>query len=98
MNIFIPGADCTVISVSGGRTSAYILRRVLDENGGVLPEGTLAIFQNTGKEKEATYEFLRDIEMKWNVNIVWLEYAGKEDKYKVVNFDTACRRVSRLSG
>jgi hypothetical protein len=44
----------TVISFSGGRTSAYMLWRVLEANGG-LPEDAIVCFANTGKEEEARW-------------------------------------------
>ena len=84
----------TVISFSGGRTSAYMLWRVLQSNNGKLPKDAIVCFANTGKEEEATLEFVRDCGEKWNVSIVWLEYQWKEkpkDRFKVVDFKTACR-------
>ena len=58
----------TVISFSGGRTSAYLLWRVLQSNNG-LPEEAIVCFANTGKEEEATLEFVRDCEQNWGVEI-----------------------------
>jgi 3'-phosphoadenosine 5'-phosphosulfate sulfotransferase (PAPS reductase)/FAD synthetase len=84
----------TVISFSGGRTSAYMLWRVLQSNNGKLPEDAIVCFANTGKEEEATLEFVRDCGEKWNVPIVWLEYQWKEipkERFKVVDFKTASR-------
>lgn len=91
-----------VINVSGGRTSAYMLKHIIDYNNG-LPDNSIAIFCNTGKEFPQTLEFVRDLEYHFNVPIVWLEFEYRDwvpggsgtDKqkyfYKVVNYDTASR-------
>ena len=84
----------TCISFSGGRTSAYMLWRVLQSNGGKLPEDAVVCFANTGKEDEATLKFVHDCETNWDVPIVWLEYQDAEDpkdRWKQVNFETASR-------
>lgn len=81
----------TAISVSGGRTSAYMLWRVLQSNGGKLPPNTVALFANTGKEEEATLRFVHECEQRWNVPIIWVEYRADERKFAVVNFETASR-------
>ena len=80
----------TCISFSGGRTSAYMLWRVLQSNGG-LPAEAVVCFANTGKEDEATLRFVRDCGEQWGVPITWLEYQREELGYKVVSFDTASR-------
>lgn len=79
----------TCISFSGGRTSAYMLWRVLQSGGGQLPCQAVVCFANTGKEDEATLRFVQDCSEQWNVPIVWLEY--EEPTYKIVNFETASR-------
>lgn len=84
----IDGPTC--ISFSGGRTSAYMLWRVLQDNDG-LPEETKVCFANTGKEDEATLEFVRDCEKNWNVPITWLEFIPEDPKFKEVSFETASR-------
>lgn len=81
----------TIVSFSGGRTSAYMLWRVLEANGGELPDKAIVTFANTGKEEEATLQFVRDCETNWNVPIVWLEYQTEKPDFKVVNFETASR-------
>jgi len=81
----------TVISFSGGRTSAYMLWRILQSNGGGLPNEAIVVFANTGKEEEATLEFVRDCGLNWNVEIHWLEYLPYDPKFKVVDFNTASR-------
>lgn len=80
----------TAISFSGGRTSAYMLWRVLQSNNG-LPDEAIVCFANTGKEDEATLEFVRDCEKNWNVPIHWLEFRDAEPKWEQVNFETASR-------
>jgi 3'-phosphoadenosine 5'-phosphosulfate sulfotransferase (PAPS reductase)/FAD synthetase len=83
----------TVISFSGGRTSAYLLWRVLQSNNG-LPDDAIVCFANTGKEEEATLQFVKDCEDKWNVPITWLEYVWHEEpsqRFKVVDFNIASR-------
>lgn len=82
----------TYISFSGGRTSAYLLHRVLQSNEG-LPEEAEVIFANTGKEEEATLEFVRDCGEYWNVPITWLEYRIKDDSpsFEIVSYETASR-------
>ncbi len=83
----------TSISFSGGRTSAYMLHKVLEANGG-LPDSAVVCFANTGKEREETLEFVRDCGENWGVKIIWLEFdVDSENKstFKVVDFDTASR-------
>jgi 3'-phosphoadenosine 5'-phosphosulfate sulfotransferase (PAPS reductase)/FAD synthetase len=79
----------TCISFSGGRTSAYMLWRVIQSGGGQLPCQAIVCFANTGKEDEATLRFVQDCSEHWNVPITWLEY--EEPTYKIVNFETASR-------
>lgn len=79
----------TCISFSGGRTSAYMLWRVLEAHYMSLPPEAVVCFANTGKEDEATLRFVQDCSERWNVPITWLEYA--EVDYTIVNFETASR-------
>jgi 3'-phosphoadenosine 5'-phosphosulfate sulfotransferase (PAPS reductase)/FAD synthetase len=84
----------TCISFSGGRTSAYMLWRVLQSNNGKLPDDAIVCFANTGKEDEATLKFVHDCEVNWNVKIHWLEYCYHEtpaQRFKVVDYETASR-------
>ena len=80
----------TCISFSGGRTSAYMLWRVLQSNGGLPPEA-IVCFANTGKEREETLAFVRDCSVNFGVHINWLEWRDTESKFDVVDFDTASR-------
>lgn len=89
--------DLTAISFSGGRTSAYMLWRVLQSNGGVLPDGVEVCFANTGKEAEETLEFVRECGRRWDVPIRWIEYRADEPGYAMVDFDTASRNGEPFS-
>ena len=87
----IDGPTC--ISFSGGRTSAYMLWRVLQSNGG-LPSEAKVCFANTGKEMEETLLFVERCGKEWDVPIDWIEYHDAEetkDRFKVVTFETASR-------
>ena len=81
----------TVISFSGGRTSGYLLRKVLDAHGGTLPDDAAVLFQNTGKEREETLVFIEEVSQRWGVPITWLEWQKDDPKYRVVDFETASR-------
>jgi 3'-phosphoadenosine 5'-phosphosulfate sulfotransferase (PAPS reductase)/FAD synthetase len=87
----IDGQTC--ISFSGGRTSAYMLWCVLQSNNG-LPDDSVVLFANTGKEDDATLEFVRDCGEHWGVPITWLEWQDAEEaqhRFKVVDFSSASR-------
>ena len=66
-----------VVSFSGGRTSGYMLHRIIDAYDGALPPDVLVCFANTGREMPATLDFVRDCGAAWNVDIHWLEYGWK---------------------
>lgn len=68
------------ISFSGGRTSGYMLYRVLDAWGGALPDDVRVIFTNTGKERAETLDFVRDCAEHWDVKVHWLEYRFRDGK------------------
>lgn len=81
----------TCLKFSGGRTSAYMLHLLLAAHGGKLPPDVLVIFNNTGKEEEATLRFVRECGERWGIDIVWLEYTAGPG-FRVVDFSTASRR------
>lgn len=78
------------IAFSGGRTSAYMLRQVLDANGG-LPDRVVVSFQNTGREMPATLNFVQEVGERWGVPIVWLEYRAAKPLFAVVSHNSASR-------
>lgn len=92
MNHFLLPPRSTV-SFSGGRTSAYMLRMILDAFGGELPSEVKVIFNNTGKERPETLDFVHECEKRWNVPVIWLELVVTDQGYsfKQVNYETASR-------
>lgn len=76
------------VSFSGGRTSGYLLRHVLDAWGGELPKGAYVLFANTGKEHDATYDFIERIGREW-CEVAWIEWSPSG--YSRVQPDTASR-------
>jgi 3'-phosphoadenosine 5'-phosphosulfate sulfotransferase (PAPS reductase)/FAD synthetase len=79
-----------VINFSGGRTSAYMTKRLLEETD----EKYLITFQNTGRESKETLDFINQCDKKWNLNILWLEYrkpSVNENRFEVVTYETASR-------
>lgn len=81
----------TCISFSGGRTSAYMLYKVLQAGGGQLPNEAIVCFANTGKEDEATLRFVDRCSKEWNVEIHWLEYRDDNPAFERVTYETASR-------
>ena len=82
-----------LISFSGGRTSAYMLWRVLQAHGGELPGDVHVTFANTGKEREETLRFVQACEDHWGIPIRWLEFRGrrKDEEFAEVSFAEASR-------
>ena len=83
----------TVISFSGGRTSGYMLKKILDAYENNIPKNIHIIFCNTGKEMNETLSFVNKCQIEWNVNIVWLEYDSINDEhgFKITNYNEASR-------
>jgi 3'-phosphoadenosine 5'-phosphosulfate sulfotransferase (PAPS reductase)/FAD synthetase len=74
-----------IINFSGGRTSAYLTKRLIEEGGDYL-----VTFQNTGKELPQTLDFVNECDKRWNLGIVWLEYR-RPATFEVVTYETASR-------
>lgn len=85
-----------VISFSGGRSSAFMLYKILEAHEFILPSYIEVIFANTGKEMPQTLDFIRDIGTNWGVWITWLEYTGKK-QFKEVTYETASRKGEPFS-
>lgn len=63
-----------MISFSGGRTSAYMLKQIVDAHGGTLPPDVVVAFANTGLEREETLRFVHECGARWGIPITWLEW------------------------
>ncbi len=64
----------TVVSFSGGRTSGFLLYHVLKAHDFDLPDNVQVIFENTGKERLETLDFIDEVSKRWGVDITWLEW------------------------
>lgn len=86
-------AQPAIVSFSGGRTSAYMLWRVLRASGGSLPGDVVVVFCNTGKERPETLDFVERCSLEWGVQIRWLEYRHEPGRhyFAEVNYATASR-------
>jgi len=88
MNPYILPEGNIQISFSGGRTSAYMLHKILEANGD-LPERCQIMFANTGREMPQTLDFVNECSVRWNVPVVWLEYDRVDNRstYRVASWD-----------
>ncbi len=86
-------AGPALVSFSGGRTSAYMLWRILQAHGGALPDDVRVTFANTGKEMPETLDFVRDCGERWGAGIVWLEFRLGEhgERFARVDYGSASR-------
>lgn len=91
-NPFILPEPC-ILGCSGGRTSGFLVRKVLDAYDNRLPSTVHIVFANTGKEDEMTLKFVERISIEWSIEITWLEYVNAYPKhdFRVVNYATASR-------
>lgn len=78
-----------------------MLWHLLHANHGELPQGAHALFCNTGREHDATLDFVHLLETRWPVTITWLEYryrphaagtiAEPRHHYVIVDYESAAR-------
>ena len=84
------------LNISGGRSSGYMLRKILDAHGGELPPNVYPIFCNTGREMPETLNFVHAMQTRWKVPIAWLEYESRPGQrpkhhYRIVSHNSAAR-------
>ncbi|MBN9052535.1 MAG: phosphoadenosine phosphosulfate reductase family protein [Rhizobiales bacterium] len=79
------------ISFSGGRTSAYMLHKILEANGDLPEDRCKVMFQNTGREMEETLDFVQECGQRWGVMITWTEYRATAPFFDVVGYQGASR-------
>lgn len=74
----------TFVNISGGRTSGFMAYLLKDK-----PDHYF-LFQNTGREAPETYEFVNELDERFNLNLVWLEYHCPDPKEKAT-FKVVCK-------
>ncbi|QJI52285.1 hypothetical protein [Cronobacter phage JC01] len=84
-----------VAAMSGGRTSAHMTYRLLQEKSDEYDIKVL--FANTGFEHPATLDFVHNCDVQLGFNTVWVEAITHEQKgvrtgWKVVTYETASRK------
>lgn len=82
------------ISFSGGRTSAYMTKLILDNWKDKYD--FIVTFANTGKEHPKTLEFIHNCDTIFGFNTVWLEAnvfmdERKGTSFKIVSYEAASR-------
>lgn len=93
-----PLRDRISISFSGGKTSAYMTKMLLDYFREHEPWREIVVtFANTGQEHEETLKFVDRCDKAFGFGVVWLEAVvnpvrRKATAHRVVTFETAARR------
>ena len=85
-----------LVSFSGGRTSAF-MAKLIQEHPTYKDYQKLFVYANTGKEAEATLEFIDKCDKEFNLNLVWVEADVVHEKqkgtqYTITNFKDAKRK------
>ena len=81
-----------VISFSGGRTSGFLLKRIVDAYGARLPDGIYVAFSNTGMERPETLDFVDICGREFGVEIAWLKFLwDAPHRTRIVDHATASR-------
>lgn len=83
-----------VVSVSGGRTSEYMSKWLIDNKSNEY--NLVHVFMNTGQEHEKTLEFVNRCDKEFNQSLIWIEAVTHHGErkgctHKIVTFETASR-------
>jgi hypothetical protein len=86
--------DKLLVSFSGGRTSAYMTKIILDSYKNKYE--IVVVFANTGKEREETLSFVHMCDQYFEFNTVWVESVinpeyGEGTTHNIVTYETASR-------
>lgn len=81
--------DQLMISFSGGRSSAMMLYKMIEDGSA---QNAVVCFANTGKERNETLDFVQKCDEEWGGGnmIKWLEF-DLDTKFRLVNWETASR-------
>lgn len=90
MNPFLLPEGNVHVTISGGRTSAYLLHQLLEVNGD-LPDRVRVVFANTGREDPRTLDFVQQIGERWSVPITWVQYIPEAPFFETVSHNSAAR-------
>lgn len=88
-----------VVSFSGGRTSAYMAKKLIEKHG---KNNLFFVFANTGKENIETLDFIQECSFRWGIHINWIEADVSDEHgvgttYKIVSYETASRNGEPFS-
>jgi len=86
----IPIGKVIIMCFSGGESSAYMLKLILEKYSGT--HKIIITFCNTGEEDEETLLFVEEIKNYYNIEVIYLEYRKKRG-FEVVDFNTAYRKT-----
>tara|TARA_R100001244_G_scaffold105520_1_gene78269 strand:- start:268 stop:1254 length:987 start_codon:yes stop_codon:yes gene_type:complete len=84
------------ISFSGGKTSAYMTKMLMDRFRDDPEYEVVVTFANTGEEHEETLKFVDRCDKAFDLDVVWLEAEVIPEKgvgttFRVVDFESASR-------
>ena len=104
MQLQLISIDTIVLSLSGGRTSHYMLDYCLNNRQKIadwigVPEPDLKyifVFANTGFEHNKTLDYVKNTELHYGIKIIWLEGVpvfGERVKtgFRITNYEDAFR-------